>query len=203
MVVVPKIAVMAAIRFVVVLHAAMTTIPIAREKLLAIVMRADPVGTFVRRTRPVAFMPAMVSAGGIPISVHPSEDTWQDSGTAPAISGDPFCGLAAIITVVPTIRMVIVFDAAMVAFPIPIEELLAIVTRPYPASAFIRGTRPVTRVPAIFAVNRVLITVHPNVTGAGRRGANRDDARRRRRSDADTDADLGAQGKSVSDQKQS
>jgi hypothetical protein len=75
-----KIAIMTAIPFVIVFDAAMATIPIAREKLLTIVMRADPVGTLVRRTRPVTFMPAIMPADGIPISVNPGKTRSGRSG---------------------------------------------------------------------------------------------------------------------------
>ncbi len=95
--------------------------------------------------------------------------------------------------------MVIVFDAAMVAIPIAREELLAIVARPYPVRAFIWRTRPVTRVPAIFAVDRILITVYPNIAGPGGCGANCNDAWRRRRADADPDANLSAQRESATE----
>jgi hypothetical protein len=90
------------------------------------------------------------------------------------------------------VGVVIVFHAAMVAIPISGEELLAIVTRTYPVGTLIRRTRPVTRVPAIPAVHRILISVHPHIAGAGRRGTNCNDAWRRRRADADPDANLGA-----------
>lgn len=111
--------------------------------------------------------------------------------------------LATIITVVSAIRVVIVFDAAMVAIPVSGEELLAIVTRSDPAGAFIRRTRPIARVPAIAAVHGVLITVYPNVTGTWSCGTDHNDPRRRRRSDANAYANLSAQRKSGTKKKQS
>jgi hypothetical protein len=110
-------------------------------------------------------------------------------------------GLATKITVAPAIRVVIVFDATMVAIPVSGEELLAIVTRPDPMRAFVRRTRPVTFMPAIVPVNRVLIALYPQITSTRRRRTNRNDARRRWRSDADTDANLSAQRESATNQK--
>jgi hypothetical protein len=96
------------------------------------------------------------------------------------------------IAVMVAIPSVIVFHAAVIAFPIAREKLPAIVTRTHPVSAFIRRTRPVTRVPAIPAVHRILITVHPHITGAGRRGTDRNDAWRRGRANAYPNANLSA-----------
>ena len=75
-----KIAVMAAIPSVIVFHAAVIAFPITREKLCAIVVRADPVSTFIRRTGPVSVMPAITAADGIPISVHPGKAGSGSSG---------------------------------------------------------------------------------------------------------------------------
>jgi hypothetical protein len=101
------------------------------------------------------------------------------------------------------VGVVIVFHAAMVAIPVSGEELLSVVTRSDPVSAFIRRTRPITRVPAISAVYRVLITIDPDITGAGRGRTNRDDAWRRRGPNANADANLGAQSERATHQKQS
>lgn len=108
------------------------------------------------------------------------------------MSGDQFGSLATKITVPSTVRAVIVLDAAVVAFPVTGEELLTIVPRSYPVRAFIRRTRPIPRMPAILAVNRILITVNPNVTGTGRLRTNAYHTWRRRRSNADPDANLSA-----------
>lgn len=121
----------------------------------------------------------------------------QVRSTAPATKWESYRDLGTVVTVSIPIPSMIVFDAAMFAFPVPGVELLPIVPRPYPASAFIRGTRPVTRVPAVSTVHRVLIAVNPNVSGAGSRRTNHDDTRRRRRSNADSNADLSAQGQSA------
>jgi len=107
------------------------------------------------------------------------------------------------IAVVVAIPSMIVFQAAMRTVPITREELLAVVTRPDPVGSFIRRTRPIAGVPAIPAVNRVLITVYPQVAGSRRCGTNRNHAWRRRRADANANADLSAQSERASDQEQS
>lgn len=88
---------------------------------------------------------------------------------------------------------VIVFHASMVAIPVACEELLSIVTRADPVGAFIGRARPISGVPPIAAIYRVLITIHPKVAGTGRCRTNHDDAWRRRRSNANADANLSAQ----------
>jgi lysylphosphatidylglycerol synthetase-like protein (DUF2156 family) len=67
------IAVTIAIPFVIVLEAAVISVPITGIKPLAVVTRADPVGALVGRSAPVAFVPAIVSAHGIPVTINPDE----------------------------------------------------------------------------------------------------------------------------------
>ncbi len=69
--IVVKIAVMVPVPLVIVLDAAMVAFPIARKKLPAIVMRANPVSPLVGRPAPISFMPAIMTAIRIPIPVHP------------------------------------------------------------------------------------------------------------------------------------
>jgi hypothetical protein len=49
------------------------SIPITRIKLLSIVVRFDPSSACIGRPRPVAFMPLVVVAGRIPITIYPRE----------------------------------------------------------------------------------------------------------------------------------
>lgn len=60
-----------AVPVMVVLEVAARTIPIAGVVAAAFVARNDPTGTFIRRTRPVAAMPDVVAADGIPIAFDP------------------------------------------------------------------------------------------------------------------------------------
>ncbi len=106
------------------------------------------------------------------------------------------------IAIMAAIPFVVVLHAAATAFPIAREKLLTIVMRADPPGPFVRRTRPVTFVPAIAAIYRVLITVYPNVTGTGSRGPNGHNPGRRRRSDADADANLSAETKGACQQNE-
>jgi hypothetical protein len=57
----------------IVFESAMISIPVTRIKLLSIMVRFNPSSTFIRRPRPVAFMPPIVMAGWIPITAYPQE----------------------------------------------------------------------------------------------------------------------------------
>ena len=65
------IAVMVVIPFVIVLDTAVRTFPVTVVELFSIVARADPTGTLIRRAAPIAFMPTIVSCGGIPVAANP------------------------------------------------------------------------------------------------------------------------------------
>ena len=47
--------------------------PVAIKEPLSIVMRSNPIGPRVGRPRPIAFVPLVMSACGIPIPLHPDE----------------------------------------------------------------------------------------------------------------------------------
>ena len=59
--------------FMVVFKTTVWAIPITGIEPLAIMARADPTGAFIRRPAPIAFMPAIVSSGGIPVAANPDE----------------------------------------------------------------------------------------------------------------------------------
>jgi hypothetical protein len=67
---------------VIVFKPAAISIPVTCKKLLSIVMRRDPPSAFIGRPRPVAFMPPVVAADWIPITVYPHElraRTWRQN----------------------------------------------------------------------------------------------------------------------------
>jgi hypothetical protein len=49
------------------------TLPVTRKELLPIVMRCDPAGTFIRRSRPIGVVPPIVPPVGIPIAIDPGK----------------------------------------------------------------------------------------------------------------------------------
>jgi len=59
--------------FVTVFNAAMFTFPIAVVEAFSVVARADPASTFIGWPAPIAFMPAIVTSGGIPVAADPDE----------------------------------------------------------------------------------------------------------------------------------
>src|ERR1700751_2024415 len=65
--------VMFMVPFVVVIHVATRTVPVAFVKTPAFVARADPTGSGIRGPGPVAFMPAVMSGYGIPVTAHPKK----------------------------------------------------------------------------------------------------------------------------------
>src|SRR5579863_1266499 len=67
------IAVMLAVPSVIVFYAAVIAIPVTCVKAFAVVARANPAGAGVWRPRPVAFMPSIAAADGIPVTADPDE----------------------------------------------------------------------------------------------------------------------------------
>ena len=67
------IAVMVVIPFVIVLDTALPAFPVTVVEASFIVARADPAGTLIRRAAPIAFMPAIVPAHGIPVTINPNK----------------------------------------------------------------------------------------------------------------------------------
>jgi hypothetical protein len=69
-VVVMKIAVVIAIPLVVVFHAAVGPVPVARKIELSVMTRRDPGCALIRRSAPVSLMPLVVAANRIPVAIH-------------------------------------------------------------------------------------------------------------------------------------
>jgi len=67
------IAGMVVIPFVIVLDPAVRTFPVTVVEPFSIMARADPAGTLIRRAAPIAFMPTIVSYGGIPVAANPGK----------------------------------------------------------------------------------------------------------------------------------
>jgi hypothetical protein len=67
------VAITVMVPFVTMLDAAVRTFPVAVIEPLPIVPRTDPASAFIGRAAPVAFMPAIMSACGIPIAADPDE----------------------------------------------------------------------------------------------------------------------------------
>ena len=65
------IAGMVVIPSVTVLDTAVRAFPVAVVEPFSIMARADPAGTLIRRAAPIAFMPTIVSCGGIPVAANP------------------------------------------------------------------------------------------------------------------------------------
>src|SRR5579872_7319958 len=67
------IAVVVAIKVVIVFAAAVIAVPIAIEEALAVMVRSHPAGADIRRPGPISGMPFIVPAYGIPVACHPDE----------------------------------------------------------------------------------------------------------------------------------
>jgi len=67
------IAAMIVIPFVVMVKAAMIAFPVAPVIEPSLVAWSNPTGASVRRTSPIAFMPAIVPAHGIPVTINPNK----------------------------------------------------------------------------------------------------------------------------------
>jgi len=65
------IAVMVVIPFVTVLDTAVRAFPVTVVEPSSIMARSDPAGTLIRRAAPIAFMPAIVASGRIPVAANP------------------------------------------------------------------------------------------------------------------------------------
>lgn len=67
------IAVVVVIPLVAVLDTAVGAFPITVVEPFSIVAWADPAGSLIRRAAPIAFMPTVMSLGGIPVAAYPDE----------------------------------------------------------------------------------------------------------------------------------
>jgi hypothetical protein len=66
------IAVVVAVRVMVMLHPAVVSIPIAGVKALAVMTRPYPVRACIGGTRPVSVVPSITTAFGIPVTIEPN-----------------------------------------------------------------------------------------------------------------------------------
>src|SRR5215469_17417648 len=69
--VIVKIPVAITIPVMVVLNSTSPPAPVAHKVSLAIVVRWDPIGSFIGRHRPVTLMPPIMVADRIPVAFHP------------------------------------------------------------------------------------------------------------------------------------
>src|SRR5260370_34950106 len=85
------IAVMVVIPFVIVLDTAVRAFPVTVVEPFSIMARADPAGTLIRRAAPIAFMPTIVSCGGITGAAHPCKipTRWCGNHADQAAVGGP------------------------------------------------------------------------------------------------------------------
>jgi hypothetical protein len=67
------ISIVAVVRVVIVLNTAAISFPVTRVIPFAVVVRSDPVSSFVGRSSPVAFVPLVVVSDRIPIALYPGE----------------------------------------------------------------------------------------------------------------------------------
>ena len=67
------VAFMIVVPFMTVFNAAMWAFPITVIETLAIGTRPDPASTSIGWPAPIAFMPAIVTSGGIPVATDPNE----------------------------------------------------------------------------------------------------------------------------------
>src|SRR6266478_337567 len=65
------IAAMVVIPFVIVLDTAVRAFPVTVVEPPSFMARSHPAGTLIRRAAPIAFMPTIVSCGGIPVAANP------------------------------------------------------------------------------------------------------------------------------------
>jgi len=99
--------------------------------------------------------------------------------------------IVAIVAIVVAVPTVIVFYAAVLSFPVTVVVPPAFVTRAYPSGAHIRRAGPVTGMPLVVASHGIPITLNPDKVGTGDRRPHGHDTGRRRRTDLDSDSDLG------------
>jgi len=99
-------------------------------------------------------------------------------------------GRPAVISFTFAIPVVVVFDAAVVPFPIAFEEPLSVVMRAYPSSALVGRPSPIASMPRIAPVYRIPIAFYPDEVGAWAFWTDSHDARRRRGTDSDSDGNL-------------
>jgi hypothetical protein len=98
----------------------------------------------------------------------------------------------AVIAVAVSIPAMVVLAAAPVPIPVAFIKTFPVMTRSYPARAFVGRTSPITVVPPIPAPNGIPIAVYPDIAGSGKRWPYSNHSRRGRRTDPDSYSDLSA-----------
>jgi hypothetical protein len=98
--------------------------------------------------------------------------------------------VAAVAIVIPVMVML---AAAVIALPVSMVEAFPIVTRSYPHGATISRTCPVAVMPTITMAHHEPVAWYPDEPGAGTRRRDTHDTRRRWRSDADSNGNIGGE----------
>jgi len=98
--------------------------------------------------------------------------------------------IAAVVTIVIVIPLVVVFETAMIAVPVTGEIPLAVMARRDPASAGIRRTRPVSGMPVVVAIYGIPVAINPQEVRRWGDGPDGQNPGRGRRSNFDADRDL-------------
>ena len=83
------------------------------------------------------------------------------------------------------IPMVVMLATAAIAFPVSLEEALAVMMRPHPMRAGIRRTGPVAIMPFVTVCDRIPIALYPDEVGAAMMWNGVNQARGWRRPDFD------------------
>jgi hypothetical protein len=96
------------------------------------------------------------------------------------------------IAVSVAIPFVAMLKTAAIAFPVAVVIQLSLVPRTNPVGAWIRGTSPITFVPAIMSAYGIPVAFHPDKVGTRRRRWLNYHSRRGRRTNPDTHTDLRA-----------
>src|ERR1039457_4763615 len=88
------------------------------------------------------------------------------------------------------IPLMVVGNLAVIAIPVAVKVLLAIMMRCHPGGAVVGWTGPVSFVPPVAITFRVLVAGHPNIPCAGTWWLRSHYTVRRRRADSDPDGNL-------------
>ena len=94
------------------------------------------------------------------------------------------------VAVVVAIPVMVVLHPAAISVPVTDEIALAIVMRSDPTSALIRRPRPIALVPFVMVSHWIPVALDPNKLGARSLRRYRNNARRWRSTNADSDGDL-------------
>jgi hypothetical protein len=101
----------------------------------------------------------------------------------------PFLVFTIIAVAVP-VRPVVVIPIPVLTFPAATVETIAVIARRDPACRGIRRTRPVTVMPSVAVIHRVVVTVYPYIAETGALGRHSQYTRGRRRTNPDSNVYL-------------